>query len=306
MLILSIFVPLFFNLCSQNLNMKLHLLDRASAKDSSFTVSMNQYPYFLKVWHHHPELELVVIRKSSGTRFIGDNIEKFEEGEVVLIGQNLPHMWLNDECYFQKDSTLVAEAIAVHFSQDFLGDGFFKVPEMQSMAKLLERAQQGVKFIDLPPELIDDLENLPGLQGFDRTMAFIHILNRLSKHLRYRLLSSAGYINSLKKTEDKNLDRIYAYIFKNFNLPIRSKDVADVANMNPSAFSRFFKRVHRKTFTRYLNEIRVGYACKLLMEGNNTVSSVCYESGFNNISNFNRQFRDIVGMSPSNYIKLHT
>ena len=113
-------------------------------------------------------------------------------------------------------------------------------------------------------------------------------------------------MNSFRKSDNENLDRIYEYIFKNFNTPIHSKDVAEVAHMNASAFSRFFKRVHRKTFTRYLNEIRVGYACKLLMENKNSVSSVCYESGFNNISNFNRQFKSIVGMSPSDYVRLHT
>ncbi|WP_072995384.1 AraC family transcriptional regulator [Pseudozobellia thermophila] len=285
--------------------MKLHLLDRASAKHSSFTVSMNQSPYFLKVWHHHPELELVVIRKSTGTRFIGDSIEKFEEGEVVLIGRNLPHMWLNDECYFEKNSTLVAEAVVIYFSENFLGDGFLRAPEMRSIANLFERARRGIKFIGLPPKLIDDLENLNGLHGFDKTMGFVNVLNKLSKHSRYRFLSSAGFVDSFKEAENENLDRIYAYIFKNFNTPIRSRDVADVANMNASAFSRFFKRIHQKTFTRYLNEIRIGYACKLLMENKNTVTSVCFESGFNNISNFNRQFKSIVGMSPSDYIKLY-
>ncbi|PKA97709.1 AraC-like DNA-binding protein [Flavobacteriaceae bacterium MAR_2009_75] len=286
--------------------MKLHLLDRASAKHSSFTVSMNRFPNFLKIWHHHPELELVAIRKSSGTRFIGDSIEKFEEGEVVLIGKNLPHMWLNDDRYFEKGSELVAEAIAVHFKQNFLGEGFLEAPEMQAISRLIDRAQQGVKFIDLPPIIIDELEGLLSLKGFERTMKFIYILRKLAKHSRCRSLSSSGFVNSFRKSENENLDKIYAYIFKHFNTPIHSKDVADVANMNASAFSRFFKRVHRKTFTRYLNEIRVGYACKLLMEHRNTVSSVCYESGFNNISNFNRQFKTIVGMSPSDYIRLHT
>ncbi len=286
--------------------MKLHLLNRESSKDSSFTINQNRYPNFLKVWHHHPELELVLIRKSTGTRFIGDSIEKFEEGEVVLIGKNLPHMWLNDEIYFKERSDLIAEALGIHFTKDFLGQGFLEAPEMQSIKKLLGRAEQGIKFIDLDSFVIDQIEDLLVLANFERTLQFIGILNRLARHENYKLLSSMGFINSFKKTENENLDKIYAFIFKNFNSPIHSKDVAEVAHMNASAFSRFFKRVHRKTFTRYLNEIRIGYACKLLIERKNTIASVCYESGFNNISNFNRQFKVIVGMSPTEYIRVHT
>ena len=212
---------------------------------------------------------------------------------------------LNDEIYFEEGSDLMAEAIGVHFTQDFLGEGFLRASEMQSISKLFDRAQQGIQFIGLGSGLLDELENLLSLGSFEKTLQFIEVLHRLSKHENYRLLSSSGFIHSFKQTENENLHKIYAYIFKNFNTPIHSKDVAEVAHMNASAFSRFFKRIHRKTFTRYLNEIRIGYACKLLMEQRNTISSVCYESGFNNISNFNRQFKSIVGMSPSQYIKLH-
>ncbi len=285
--------------------MKLHLLNRASSKDSSFSVAINRYPNFLKIWHHHPELELVVIKKSTGTRFIGDSIEKFGESEVILIGAHLPHMWLNDEIYFDSDSDLIAEALGIHFRRDFLGDQFFDTPEMQLISKLIERARQGIKFIDVDSKLIRSIEGLLNMEGFEKTMQFLDVLFLLAKHKNYRLLASAGYVHTLNQAENRNLDEIYAYIFKNFKNPIHSKDVAEVAHMNASAFSRFFKRVHRKTFTKYLNEIRVGYACKLLMEQKSNVSLVCYESGFNNISNFNRQFKSIMHMSPTEYIRLH-
>ncbi len=285
--------------------MKLHLLNRASSKDSSFSVAYNRYPNFLKIWHHHPELELVVIQKSTGTRFIGDSIEKFGEGEVILIGAHLPHMWLNDEIYFDPDSHLIAEALGIHFRRDFLGGQFFDTPEMQSISKLIERARQGIKFIDVDPDLIRSIEDLANVEGFEKTMQFLNTLFLLAKHKNFRLLASTGYVNTFNRTDGKNLDEIYAYIFKNFKNPIHSKDVAAVAHMNASAFSRFCKRVHRKTFTKYLNEIRVGYACKLLMEQKSNVSLVCYESGFNNISNFNRQFKSIMHMSPTEYIRLH-
>lgn len=286
--------------------MKLHLINRTSLKNSSFTVKNNEYSNFLKVWHYHPELELVVVLKSTGKHFVGDSIDKFEEGEVVLIGKNLPHMWLNDDEYFQSDSNLVAQAVSVHFDAEFLGASFFDVPEMKPISELLQRSMYGIKFIGLSPKIKKEIVELLELTPFVRTMRLIEILNSLANHKNYALLSSAGFINSFNKTDNKNLDQIYEFVFKNFNTPIQSKDVAAVANMNTSSFSRFFKRIHRKTFTRYLNEIRIGYGCKLLLEKKYNVTAVCYESGFNNISNFNRQFKDITGLSPTEYVRFHT
>lgn len=286
--------------------MKLHLLNRTSLKNSSFTVTDNQYPHFLKVWHYHPELELVVINQSTGTRFIGDSIEKFEEGEVILIGENLPHMWLNDPEYFEEGSNLKASALALHFNQNFLGTHFFEVPEMKSISELIRRAVHGIQFLQLDSKVVNRILNLQKVDSFKRVIELIEILNLLAKHSEYRLLSSAGFVNSFNPSANKNLDKVYEFVFKNFKNPIGSKEVAKVANMNPSAFSRFFKRVHRKTFTKYLNEIRIGYACKQLIENKYNVSGVCYESGFNNISNFNRQFKEIVKMSPTDFVKYHT
>ncbi len=285
--------------------MKLHLVDRSSLTNSSFNTKRNTYPYFLKIWHYHPNLELVAVLKSTGTCFVGDGIEKFEKGDVVLIGENIPHMWLNDEAYFQKDSELVAEAAGVHFEKDFLGKEFFETPEMIHILELLTRARYGVKFINAKQELIDEIVDMMSLEGFEKTMSFIKILHKLAKQKDYKLLSSQGFLNSFQKTENKALDKIYEYIFKNFAHPISLTDVAGIANMNPSAFSRFFKRVNRKPFSRYLNEIRIGYACKLLIEQKQNIASICYESGFNNVSNFNRQFKLIIKMSPSEYVQQH-
>lgn len=286
--------------------MKLHLLNRTSLQNSSFTASRDSYPHFLKIWHYHPELELVYIIKGTGTRFIGDGIEKFSDGDLVLIGKNLPHMWLSDDVYFEEGSKLLSEAIGIHFREDFLGGDFLNTMEMKPILQLIRRAAQGIKFSNLDAELVTMVKGLTTLEPFQKVIHLLRILYRLANHEEYQLLSSPGFINSFNRTENKSLDEIYEFIFNNFNQPIGSKDVAEVAKMNPSAFSRFFKRIHRKTFTRYLNEIRIGYACKLLIENKNNITLVCYESGFNNISNFNRHFKAIMGMSPSDYIKLHT
>jgi AraC-like DNA-binding protein len=280
-------------------------LNRSSIMNESLTVSYNQHSHFLRVWHFHPEFELVIILKSSGTRFIGDSIQKFEEGEVVLIGDNLPHMWLNDEEYFKENPVLKAEAIAVHFNRDFLGTDFFEIPEMQSISNLLDRARLGIRFYDPKVGLLDEIKSLVDLGPAARIYKTIEILDALTKHERYKLLSSNSFLRSFNKTENKRLAKIYEYVFENFNSHISSGDVAQIAGMNKSAFSRFFKESHRKTFTTYLNEIRVGYASKLLLENKESITEIAYLSGFNNISNFNRQFKKIHNMSPSSYLKLH-
>ena len=286
--------------------MKLHLLDRSSLNDCSFTIKNNHYPNFLKVWHFHPELELVYIKSSYGTRFIGDNINPFEKGEIVLIGENLPHMWLNNEVYFKKSSKLRAKAVAIHFKKDFLGSEFLQAPEMNHLSKLLERAKFGIKFIDSSNEIKNRFSKILTLDGFEKTMEFINLLNSLARHKQYESLSSQGYIDSFNNIDNENMIKTYQYVYKNFTNSIYLKDVAKHINMNPSSFSRFFKRLNRKTFSRFLNDVRVGYACKLMIESNNNdITTICFESGYNNVSNFNRQFKKIKGMPPSNYIKFH-
>ena len=284
--------------------MKLHLIDRSNS-NSAITVKRNSYPNFLKLWHYHQELELVSIIKSTGTRFIGDSINKFQPKDVVLIGRNLPHMWLNDPQYFEENSTLKAEAISIHFKEDFLGDVFFNLPEMKSVLQLLKKAEQGVQFINVSKKLRQLIEQLNTESGFNKTYQFIAILHELSIYNDYTLLASSGYVNSLQQEDSALSNQVIAYIFKNFNKEISLKKVAEISKMNTSAFSRSFKRVHRKTFSKYVNEIRIGYACKLLIENDLNISAIAYETGFNNLSNFNRQFKMIKKTSPSAYIKKH-
>ncbi len=285
--------------------MKLHLLDRSNLNNRSFTTKLNDYPYFLKIWHYHPELELVVILKSEGSCFVGDSIEKFEVGDIILIGENLPHMWVNDEDYFQQNSNQNAKAIAIHFKKDYLGNTFFETPEMNHIWDLFNRARLGLKFLNINTELIQDIQNMSEQNGFEKTMSFINILNQLAKHKETKSLASEGFVYSFKPTKNETQDKVHAYIFKNFNQPITLEEVAQIAHMNTSAFSRFFKRMNRKTFSRYLSEIRIGYACKLLLEDKSTIATICYEAGFNNISNFNRQFKLIMNSTPSLYVKEH-
>lgn len=285
--------------------MKLHLLDRSSTGNTSITVSQNNYKNFLKVWHFHEELELVYIIKSTGTRFVGDSIEKFQSGEVILIGKNVPHMWLNDEAYFEENSSLTAQAVSVHFKDNFVGKEFLSLPEMQPISHLLKKAAQGIKFNNVTDNIKNELLHLSSLNPAIKITRIIEILSKLEQTQHYTLLSSNGFINTFHQTENKRLNTIYEYVYQNFHTPISSKDVAELANMNASAFSRFFKTIHRKPFTRFLNEIRIGFACKMLLENKESITSIAYACGFGNISNFNRQFRIIKNESPSSFLSQH-
>jgi len=282
---------------------KLHLVNRSSLKNNAFSAKLNRYPYFLKTWHYHPELELVSVIKSTGTRFIGDHIGKFEPGDLVLIGKNLPHMWHNEEAYLDPNSTLMAEAIAVHFREDFLGETFFSLPEMRTINGLLTRSRRGLYFKNIPADILDSVHEVLLLEGFKKTMSFLALLERLAHHKTVEYLASERFVDSFKGSAHQNLVQVYEHVYKNFDQPITLNEIAALAHMNPSAFSRYFKRVNRMTFSRYLNEIRIGYACKLLLEAKYNIATVCYDAGFNNISNFNRQFKAIKGMSPSTFIK---
>lgn len=153
--------------------MKIHLLDRSNLSNSSFATKVNEYPYFLKIWHYHPELELVVVLKSEGTCFIGDSVEKFGIGDIVLIGKNLPHMWQNDEDYFkQSNKHKSAKAIAIHFKQDYLGPKFFETPEMIHILELFERARFGLKFLNTNKSLISDIQAMLEMEGFEKPWLF--------------------------------------------------------------------------------------------------------------------------------------
>ncbi|MDT0645578.1 AraC family transcriptional regulator [Zunongwangia sp. F260] len=283
--------------------MKLHFLDRSDLRNKSLSVHYNSYSNFLKLWHYHEQLELVVVLKSTGTRFVGDSIEKFSQGEIILLGKNLPHMWLNDKAYFAEGSGLKAEAVAVHFKQEFLGHDFFNIAEMKHIGQLFEKARRGIKFRDKNEEIISEIMKMVELDDFERVLKMLQVLNLLSKSRNSVLLSSSGFLNSFHQSDNNNLDKVYSYIFNNFKKSVSLEDVSEIAHMNPAAFSRFFKRVSRKTFSRYLNEIRVGYACKMLLEQKYSITDICYESGFNNLSNFNRQFKAITNYSPTEYLQ---
>ena len=286
--------------------MKPKELSRQSVSYGSFTVSKHVLPHFLNIWHYHSEIELVYIKKSTGTKFIGDCIERFSPGDLTLIGSNLPHMMMNDQKYFDR-TELDAEAWVIHFDPCCLGLNFFDLPEMAMIHQLLEDAKLGLNISGKAKRSAKELmTRILQDDGVHKVIDLLCILEELAMEPKKRQLASHSFINSYGKNPSTKLDMIYEFVLNNFKSEIKLQDVAGLVPMNPSSFSRYFKQTTNKTFKNFLNEVRIGFACKLLLEEEDkNIAEVGFESGFNNLSNFNKQFKNITSRTPSEYLQAH-
>lgn len=270
--------------------------------ECSFVLQKDSFPYYPTPWHYHPEYELVLVLQSSGKKIIGDHISYFSEGDLTLMGPNLPHVYDNDPAYYEASSQLKAEAIVIHFAEDFLGKDFFNLPEMAKVKKLLNASRRGLQIEgELRKEIAGRMEKMLHYSPTLRLTELLHILVILSHHESLKPLASAGFVRHYGNANAERLDPVLAYMMQHFTEDIPLEEVASLANMSPQSFCRFFKHCTRKTFLAFLNELRVGYACRLISDNRYNISEVCYKSGFNNLSNFNRQFKRITQKTPSEY-----
>lgn len=270
----------------------------------SFVVLKDKLAYYPTPWHFHPEFELVLVVKSTGQRIVGDKIENFCDGDLVFMGPNLPHVYNNDSRYYEGRKDLFAEAIVIHFSEGFLGKGFFELPEMTHIKQLFQRSHCGLKIEGKTREKISfKMHSMLSLKGSSRIIALLSILEILSTSTQYKLLSSSGFTLKPNSLGTERMTKVHEYILLNFKKDISLEEVAGIANMSPNSFCRLFKSNTRKTFVTFINEIRIGYACKLISENKKAIADICYSSGFNNLSNFNRQFKKIKKKSPLQYKK---
>lgn len=268
----------------------------------SFVLQKDIYPYYPTPWHYHPEFELVLVVKSTGRRTVGDHEENFSDGDLVFLGPNMPHSFQNDPIYYKGDITLTAEAIVIQFREEFLGREFFNLPEMIAVTQFFEKAKFGIKILgDTRLKVAEMMHDMLGLSGMCRITHLLSILEILACSDEIQLLANPGFVQQYTVTGNDRITKVHQYIMTNFRRNISLLDVAEVANMSITSFCRFFKACTRKSFSHFLNEIRIGYACKLLLEEKQNISQICFDCGFNNMSNFNRQFKKITGKSPLQY-----
>jgi AraC-like DNA-binding protein len=267
---------------------------------ASFIYQIRREPSFGIFWHYHPEYQLTLISRGQGKRFVGDDISPFKAGDLVLTGPNLPHMWCSGSS--RTSSKRPHEAIIIQFPQSIFGGQFLELPEMTAVRRLLDRSAQGIRFRDsIGARMARRMIQMGRRKGLGRLIELLEILRVLSHAPIDRLLSSQTFIPGLAFTDRDRIDRICQYIVENSTRPIILAEVASAVHLSVPAFTRFFKKCTLKTFVEYLTELRVGAACRLLIETDRTVKQICSSTGFSNLSNFNRRFRELKGVTPSDF-----
>ncbi len=273
-------------------------------KELSFVLQKDEYPYYPTPWHHHPEYELVLVLESTGKKIVGDHMSNFSDGDLTFMGPYLPHAYQNDPVYYEENPKLTAKAIVIHFTEDFLGDNFFQLPEMEPIKNLLENSVTGFSITgESRKQVAKKMNQMLHLEGPSRIIELLAILNVLAETKEKKKLASPGFLENYKTSGSEKITRVCDYIMENFTRELSLDEVAKIAHMSPNAFCHFFKQRTRKTFVSFLNEVRVGYACKLLSGEQYNISEICFISGFQNLSNFNRQFRKMMDKTPLEYKK---
>lgn len=247
-------------------------------------------------WHFHPEIELVYVNKGKGKRHIGNHLSYFNNSQLLLIGYNLPHNGFIDRLTVNGTETIV------QFRPEFLGDGFFSIPEMEKINNLFERAKSGILFgIPTKKKLGKKIEKLSEKEGFKKILVLLEVLHSLAKAEDYTILNADGYRFETAPQDSAKIDTIFKHINENFKEHISLEDIADKVSMTVPAFCRYFKKVTGKTFTKLVNEYRVVHATKLLTESQMSITDISFECGFNNFSHFNKLFKEFTGKSASKY-----
>ncbi len=286
--------------------MKPHLLKVPHKPESSFSVHQNTGQNFYNQWHFHPEIELIYIHKGRGTRFIGNDVHRFEPDELCLFGANLAHMWRCDPEYFIEDSKLKAEVTVIYFHHDFLGEKFFGTPELKNIELLLEKAKLGIKIVGQTKAQIKPMiTKLQETTGLERVMVLLSILEKIATSKDREYINTLYHPEKIEPHEADRLNKVFQYISENFQKKITLEEIASVANLSAKAFCRYFRTKTRKTFQDFLLEVKIAHACNLILEKDMTIYEVCYDSGFNNLSNFNRYFKKLMNKTPLEFKKEH-
>lgn len=271
---------------------------------SPIKIKWCDYDYFKFPLHFHNEYEIVYILKSTGTRFVGNSIEPYSGGDLVLLGSSLQHMYRSDPEYYKNNKERRVHAVTLQFSHTFFEHAVDNYPEFIKIKNLLLKSKRGISFDKVGnDEIRERIIHALELKGLPLLLECIKILSLMSVTQKYTLLNKEdSEIRSEFVEADARLVKVLSFIKREYNRHLTLKEIASVAGMNQSAFCRFFSEKTGKTCTEYINALRINYACKLLLEGKLNVTEVCYESGFNNISNFNRQFKRITKHSPTEYL----
>lgn len=267
------------------------------AEQTSFVARTYTTPFYETTWHQHYEVELIVQLKGNGMCFIGNYIGDFKQGDIFLLGSNLPHEFKKEE------EAMECSVMVVHFDPDFWGKDFWKMPESFEIKQLLNQSLSAIKLSGPHHEqLATSIQELETALGFERITLLCQCLLWISRDNKKQTLSTLDANRPAPFADDK-INKLFEYTINHFKEPITLSRVASIANMSISAFCRYFKRNTKKTYVSFVNEMRIGHACHELLHTNKTIVQICYDCGFNTIANFNKQFLKVKGVKPSVYKK---
>lgn len=275
-----------------------------SYQNSSVSVISREESFFQAPFHSHPELELVYIVESYGKRIVGNSVEQFVSGDMVFLGSDIPHVWLNNEIYYQGSDSLKAKAIVVYFNKEIFGPAFYELKETQKITSFFNQAVRGVVISGETNQLIaKKLEKLVQKKDFEMIAGLFKILAILSESPDIAFINNEFYIPTSEHSKKDRLSAVFEYLEKNYYEEISLIKIAEIANLTPTSFCRMFKLKTKKGFVEYLNEIRVSNACKLLIETDIGISEIAYKCGYKTASNFNQLFKKLMGTTPKEYRK---
>lgn len=268
----------------------------------SFVISELIAPYFDVNWHFHSEYQLFTVLKGRGTRFIGDHMESFKEGDMVFTGPDLPHLWKNDKAYQNPENKLEVHGIVIYFPDNFLNNSVFQLDEFETISLMLKKSVRGIEIKGKTNQLVREMMiSLLDLKGGVSIIHLLKILQTIAESSDCKLIADAAYINTNKESEKDRMGHVYEYVMQNYQGKVTLEEAAQLSNLSVSAFSRFFKSRVNKSFSDFLTDVRISHACKLLHETDLNISEISYDCGFFTLSNFNKLFKERIKMTPLQY-----
>ncbi len=271
--------------------------------EEAFRLQEDKVLHFYDQLHQHPELQIMLIEKGEGTLIAGDYVGRFESGDLFVLGSGLPHVFRNDKLYYSKRSKTKVHALSIYFNENYLGEGVWRLQEMAQARKFMQSALNGFRVIGNKEEIVSLIRSLKKEKGLNKLITFLAIIEKLIHSELVQLCISPAN-EKLQTDEGKRMNDILAFTFKECHRKIYIEEVADVAHLSAEAFCRYFKIRTRKTYTNFLNEVRVSHACKMLIANEHSIQDICFQTGFSNLSNFNRIFKKVTGKTPSQYVQV--
>ena len=275
---------------------EIEYVDRST---ESIRYLQHGWPSDLCRWHSHREYELHLIVATRGKAFVGDYIGEFGPGSLFLTGPYLPHNWVTDEVLSQE---VPVRDMLVQFDQESIDRLTEAFPEFEELKAMFDLAGSGIEFHDLDPKRAErSLATIRDATGPERIMAFMRFLVDINSHAGKRQLSVVAVTQPEDSSKHTRISQVVDHITRNFAEDISLESAADLACMSATAFSRNFQKITGNRFLEFLNRVRVGQACSMLYATDHPVSVICYEVGFQNLANFNRNFMKMKGMTPTEY-----